>query len=364
MKKNFQNSMVGAARKVLLTMLLALGIGAVFILCIGQNPISAYAALFRGAFGGKLQIGTTLANFGPLLLTSLAFAIAAHGGAFNVGVEGEVYLGGIVAAFIGIYWTALPKPIMLIACFAGAMVIGALWAYIPGALKAHYNVSEVCTTILMNSVALYICSYLVNGSMSAGVANAQSKPVHVRLYQFMKPSSANVGLFISIAVVIVIIYLFYRSNLGFKLRSVGTNPQFSECMGINPKHVFINSMMLSGVLGGLTGCIEILGVHGYYLDNFATNLGFNGMLAALIAKNNLIFTPFIAFFLAILRSGALGMQQSTGVPKSIVDTITAIFIIFATMETLFQGKTREQKKALLKILAHTKVKRQSMGARK
>lgn len=330
--------MLFSIRKILLTILLALAIGGILIICIGQNPLHAYAALFGGAFHGRLQIGNTLASFTPLLLTSIAFVIAAKAGAFNVGVEGEAFLGGIAAAYIGIYWTFLPKPLLLIACFAGAVLIGALWAYIPGALKAYFNVSEVCVTILMNSVALYITSFLVNGPMSAGVANSQSKPVTVTLRQFMIPSSVNTGLFIAVAVSVLVVFMLYKMKAGFKIRVVGTNPQFAEYAGINPRRVFIGSMMLSGALGGLAGCIEILGVHGYFLNNFAYNLGTNGMLAALIVKNNIIFTPFMAFFLAILHSGAMGMQQSTGVPKSIVDTITAIFIIIATMETLFQPR--------------------------
>jgi general nucleoside transport system permease protein len=333
------NSVVVSVERILLTMLLALVIGAICILCIKQNPLEAYAALFRGAFHGKLQVGNTLASFTPLLLTSCAFIIGAKAGAFNVGVEGEVFLGGITAAYIGINWTFLPGPLLLIACFAGAILVGALWAYIPGALKAYFNVSEVCVTILMNSVAVYITSYLVNGPMSAGVANAQSKPVNVTLPQFMPPSSVNTGLFIAVVVVLLVIFMLYKMRFGFKIRVVGTNPQFAEYAGINPRTIFIQSMMMSGAIGGLAGCIEILGVHGYFLDNFAYNLGTNGMLAALIVKSNIIFAPFVSFFLAILHSGAMGMQQATGVPKSIVDTITAIFIIIATMETLFQPKT-------------------------
>lgn len=115
-------------RKILLTMLLALGIGAIFILAIGESPIAAYTALFKGAFNGKLRLGTTLAGFTPLLLTSIAFAVAAQAGAFNVGVEGEVFLGGITAAYIGINWTFLPKPLLMLACFAGAMIVAAAWA--------------------------------------------------------------------------------------------------------------------------------------------------------------------------------------------------------------------------------------------
>lgn len=324
-------------------MILALAIGALFILFIGENPIDAYIALLKGAFDGKLKIGTTLASFTPLLLTSCAFAIAAQAGAFNVGVEGEVFLGGIVAAYIGINWTFLPKPILLLACFAGAIIVSALWAYIPAALRVYYGVSEVCVTILMNSVALYITSYLVSGPMSAGVANAQSLPVTVNLTQFMMPSSVNTGLFIAIAVVVFSIWMLYKTTWGYKIRTVGTNPMHAEYVGINPKKVFINTMMLSGAMGGIAGCIEVLGVHGYFLNNFANGLGSNGMLAALIVKSNMVFAPFMAFFLAVLKSGAMGMQQSTGVPKSIVDTITAVFIIIATMEIVFELKGRKKR---------------------
>lgn len=331
--------------RILLTMLLSLGIGAIFIIAIGENPIDAYIALFKGAFNGKLRLGTTLAGFTPLLLTSIAFAVAAAAGAFNVGVEGEVFLGGITAAYIGINWTFLPAPVLLITCFLGAMAVAAAWAFIPAVLKAYYNVSEVCTTILMNTVALYITSYLVSGPMSAGTANAQSHPVTVTLYQFMKPSSANLGILIAIAVVLLVIFMLYKTSWGYKIRTVGTNPLHADYVGISSKKVFISSMMLSGMIGGIAGCIEVLGVHGYFLNNFATGLGSNGMLAALIVKSNVVATPFMAFFLAALKAGAMGMQQSTGVPKALVDTITAVFIIVATMETLFQfGKRAKMKK--------------------
>ena len=244
-----------------------------------------------------------------------------------------VYL--LVAVVPGIEWQG-PIDILAIAFF--------FLAFIPAVLRAYYNVNEVCTTILMNTVALYITSYLVSGPMSAGTANAQSLPVTVRLYQFMKPSSVNVGIFIAAITVIVIIFMLQKSSWGYKIRTVGLNPTHADYVGIDSKKVFIGAMMLSGMLGGMAGCIEVLGVHGYFLNNFATGLGSNGMLAALIVKNNMVSTPFMAFFLAVLKSGAMGMQQSTGVPKSLVDTITAVFIIIATMETAFQFTKKRKKK--------------------
>ena len=331
--------------RIIVTLLLSLGIGALFIVAIGENPIDAYAALFKGAFDGKLRLGTTLAGFTPLLLASVAFAVAAKAGAFNVGLEGQIFLGAIASAYIGINWTFLPKPLLFLACFVGGALVGAFWGWIPAALKAYYNVSEVCSTILMNTVALYITSYLVSGPMSAGTANAQSHPVTVTLYQFMKPSSANIGLFIAIVLVLAVIFMLYKTTLGYKIRTVGTNPDHADYDGINSKRVFIGSMMLSGALCGIAGCIEVLGVHGYFLNNFATGMGGNGMLAALIVKNNVVASPFMAFFLSVLKAGAMGMQQSTGVPKALVDTITAVFIIIATMETLIQFKAKAKKKA-------------------
>lgn len=339
---------VKSVANVLLPLVLALLVGTIIIVLMGENPIEAYTALIQGAFKGKLKLGTTLASFTPLLLTATAFIIAAKAGAFNVGVEGEVFLGGIVAAYIGINWTFLPAPLLILACFLGAMIVAALWAFIPAALKVYYNVSEVCSTILMNSVALYITNYLVSGPMSAGAANAQSLPVAAPLPQIMKPSSLNVGIFIAIAVTIFMIFLLQKTPLGMKIRMVGTNPENAEFAGINPKHVFIKAMMISGAIGGIAGCIEVLGVHGYFLNNFASGLGNNGMLAALIAKNNIVTAPIIAFFIAVLRSGAMGMQQATSVPKSLVDTITAVFIIFACMEligAIKKSKKKEDKNA-------------------
>lgn len=326
------NKSLNSFLKILFTFFLAILVGAIFILAIGENPIDAYLALLKGALGTKLGRGNVIAGFTPLLLTATAFAVAAKAGAFNVGVEGEVILGGITAAYIGINWGFLSVPLLYLACFTGAIVVAMLWGLIPAILKAYFNVSEVCVTILMNTVALYIGSYLVSGPMSAGVATPQSKPVLVTIPKIMKPSSANMGVFIAILVVLAVIWMTYKTKWGYKIRTVGTNPAHADYAGINSKKVFIGAMLLSAALGGVAGCIEVLGVHGYYLDGFARDLGTNGMLAALIVKSNMLFTPFVAFFLAVLKAGAMAMQQATSVPKSIVDTISAVFIIIATMD--------------------------------
>ncbi len=331
---------------LLLTTLVSILIGAVIMLILGHNPIEAYFQLFKGAFVGKLNLGTTLQKFVPLLLTAIAFAVSSRAGVFNVGVEGELYLGAIAAAWVGFTFTSIPGPLLILLCIGVAALIGALWSYIPSSLKAYLGVNEVCVTILMNYVAKYITSYLVNGPWSAktGVPQTPAIAAQAKLTQFMKPSQANTGLFIGIAVVIIVFWILTRSKWGYKFTTVGLNPFHAEYVGINPKKSIINAMYLSGAVGGIAGALEVLGTYGYFLDNFSSGIAFDGMLAALIVKNDIKMVPFMAFFLAVLKSGALGMERYTGVPKSIVDTIIAIFIIFATMEALFAFNKKRKAK--------------------
>ena len=339
-----QSTFIRSLTRIILTILLSFFIGSIIILAIGENPLTVYGVLFSGAFKGQLGIGSTLAMFTPLLLTSTAFALAAQAGAANVGVEGEVFLGGLVAAYIAGFWTNLPKPLLYILAFGGAMLVGALWALIPALLRVYLRVSEICVTILMNSVAIFLASYFVAGPMSAGATFSQSPPAVIRLTQFFRPSRLNTGIFISIFAFVLMWVLMKKTTLGFRIRMTGTNPSFTETVGLKPKQSFIIAMMISGALGALAGCIEILGVHGTYLDNFGANLGTNGMLISLIVDNQIMGVPFMAFFLAILRNGAMAMQQATNVPKSIVDMISALFIIFATMNITFNFVSKRKKK--------------------
>lgn len=344
MQRTEQSAFVKSLTRIILTILLSFLIGSIIILAIGENPFTVYGVLFSGAFKGELGIGSTLAMFTPLLLTATAFALAAQAGAANVGVEGEVFLGGLVAAYIAGFWTNVPKPILFVLTFAGAMLIGALWALIPALLRVYLRVSEICVTILMNSVAIFLSSYFVAGPMSAGATFSQSPPAVIRLTQFFRPSRLNTGIFISALAFILVWALMKKTTLGFRIRMTGTNPNFTETVGLKPKKSFVTAMMMSGALGALAGCIEILGVHGAYLDNFGAGLGSNGMLISLIVDNQILGVPFMAFFLAILRNGAMAMQQATNVPKSIVDMISALFIIFATMNIAFNFVSKRRQK--------------------
>ncbi len=334
---------------LLMTIVVSLLLGAILILMIGENPLVAYVELFKGAFATKLGFGTTLQKFIPLLLTSIAFAFAARVGAFNVGVEGEMYLGAITAAWIGHSMQDMPAPLIVIFAMLGAVAIAVAWGFIPAALKVYVGVNEVCVTILLNYVAKYITSFLVNGPMSArsGVPQTPVLPGGILFTQFLKPSQVHTGIFLALFVSAFLIWYALKSKAGYKYETVGLNPKHADYVGIDSKKMIIKAMLISAAIGGFTGFLEVFGVYGYFLDNFSSGLAFDGMMAALIVKNDLKMVPFMAFFLAALKSGALGMERYTGVPKSIVDTIIAIFIIFACMEALFSfiGRRKAAKQA-------------------
>ena len=219
---------------VLFSIIVCIVLSGIVMAFMGENPFEVYAQLFKSAFIGNFNLGTTIEKFVPLLLTGLAFIVSSRVGVFNVGVEGELYLGAIAAAYVGYTLKGMPSLLHILVCFLVAMIIGALWAFIPGFLKAFYNVNEVCVTILMNYVAIYITSYLVSGPLSGKTGISQTKPIEKSavLMKILKPSRANAGIFIAIAVCILVYYLFKKTKLGFEIRSTGMNPHFSEYVGI------------------------------------------------------------------------------------------------------------------------------------
>lgn len=316
------------------------------MLVLGHDPIAGYIALFKGAFKGNLSLGTTLQKFIPLLLTSLAFATAAKVNVFNVGVEGELYLGALASAWLGYQIQSLPKLVAITICIVFAVVIGMMWATIPAFLKANWGVNEICVTILMNYIAMYFTSYVVNNRFSANTGVAQSPPLprEMMLTKLLKPSQLTTAIFIALITAVVLIWVMRKTKLGYQIRTVGQSEKHAEYAGIKSKKTIVIAMMISGALGGLAGALEIFGVFGYFLDGFSAGLAFDGMLVALIVKNDLFMIPVLSLFVAVLKSGALGMERSTGIPKSVIDMIIAIFIIFATMETLFAFIRKRKKK--------------------
>jgi simple sugar transport system permease protein len=328
----------------LFSVIIAFIIGGVIIFSMGYNPLMVYGQMIKGAFGSSFNFGGTLEKFVPIFLTAIAFYMATSVNQFNVGVEGQMYLGAIAAAWVGFSFAGLPPLFHSILCFAAAITAGGLWALVPAILKTSFKVNEICTTILLNYVAVLFTSYLVNGPLSAekGIATTPFVSESVFLPRILEPSRANMGLLIALLLYIFLGWMLSNTAIGFQFRSTGANVQFSEYVGINTRAVILSGMFTSGAIGGIAGGIQVLGVHHAFLDGFSSEIASFGMLAALISGGKYTMLLVMSLFLGVLKNGALGMQRFTDLRASLVDVIIAVFILITAMDWI--GGLRERRK--------------------
>ncbi|NLY46448.1 MAG: ABC transporter permease [Tissierella sp.] len=323
-----------------LSIFASLLIGVLIMVINGKNPIVGYSALVTGSFGSTYNIATTFAKTVPLVLTGLGTAIAFRAGIFNVGGEGQLYLGGFAAAYIGITFTKLPPMIGIpLAILAGA-VAGAAYGYIPAILKVKYKVDEVITTIMLNTVAALFTGYLVNHPFATTQGKMGATEIIAEQYQFsklIKLSTLNTSIFYMAAIALIIYYLMEKTSFGYELKMTGQNSQFARYGGINDKKQMIVAMLISGGLCGMAGVFEVLGVHYRFLQNISPGYAFDGMLIALIVKNNPIGIILMSIFFGALKTGSISMENATGIPSELVLVIQSIIILFIAGEAGFKN---------------------------
>ncbi len=318
--------------------LLALLIGALLILFIGKSPLVAYGALLKGAFGSKRDIAEMLINVTPLIFTGLSVAFSFKCGLFNIGAEGQFIMGQIVAAWIGFSLTGLPTVIHMPLAFLSGVLAGALWAALPGYLKAKLGVHEVINTIMMNYLALYFSHYLVMGVLQEPGPIPQTPPVQAaaRLWRILPGTRLHFGLILALGAVWLIYYLLFKTTLGYEIRAVGINPHAARYGGINVSKDIVIAMSISGALAGAAGAVQALGVQFRFLDLFGfVGYGFDGIAVALLGRNHPFGVLIAATLFGTLARGAITMQSIAKIPKQIIGIIQAtIVIIVAADEVL------------------------------
>ena len=321
--------------QVLLTLLVALVMGALVMEFSGKDSLEAYQVLLQSALGSKTAIANTLLAATPLIFSGLGAAIAFRAGVFNVGVEGAIYVGAFAAAWVGFTFLELPGAVLIFLCVLLAAVVGGIWCYFPGVLKARLDVDEIVTTIMLNYVAILFTSYLVNYPfLLPGLSNAMSAEVapQALLPRLAPPSQLTTGFLIAVAAAFVIAFLFKRLRLGFELRTVGDNPLFARWSGIPVPGVIERVMFISGLLGGLAGAVQVLGVNYRFVANFSPGYGFTGIAIALLARNSPLGTLLAALLFGILRSGSSTMEIFTDVPRDLITVLEATVILFVALE--------------------------------
>ncbi len=314
----------------------------------GYDPVMAYIALWNGIFGDMYSIGETIRQISPYILAGLAVAFAFRTGLFNIGVEGQLIVGWFAAAYVGMAFE-LPKFIHLPLALLAAALAGALWGLIPGILKATLHVHEVIVTIMMNYIALHTVNALIKAVSEGGYKTAKIHPTASLRSDFLSNltdfSTLHYGIFVALAMVVVMWFILEKTKTGFELKSVGFNDNASQYAGMNVKKNIILSMVVSGAFAGLGGAMEALGTFGNMVTRSGfSGIGFDGIAVALLGANTPLGVIFGASLFGSLKYGAGNMPNEAGVPIEIVSIVIALIIFFVASGYIIRVLLSKMKK--------------------
>ncbi|MEW8972149.1 ABC transporter permease [Mesobacillus jeotgali] len=326
----------------LISIFLGLVAGGILMLFIGSNPIEGYSYLLQGALKNLERIGNTLATATPLVFTGLSVAFAFRTGLFNIGASGQMLVGGLAATAVALTFD-FSRPILLMVMVLAGLVAGALWAFIPGLLKAKFNVHEVVSTIMMNWIAYWTIYYIVPGYFKGEFLETESKKLAESetlrtpfLTEMFDGSYINLGLFLAVIAVIIIAFIIDKTTLGFELKAVGFNRFAAEYAGMKVNRNIILSMLISGALAGVGGVALYTGNASSIQIGILPAQGYDGIAVALLGANHPVGVFFAAVLFGILYSGTGFMNAMTEIPPELANTIIAIIIYFAATSVMIE----------------------------
>jgi len=287
------------------------------------DPKPVYTAIY--AFTDSLTLST------PYIFAGLAVALGFRCGLFNIGAEGQFFMGALGAAFVGYSITGLPWFIHLPLALVGGAVAGAIWGAIPGYLKAKFGAHEVVNTIMMNWIAFRLSDWLLNGPMKARGFRPVTPNIEVTAELprfFPDPLRFNWGFPLALLFAFLVYWFLFKTTLGFEVRAVGANPDAAKYSGMSVVRNFVLVMTLSGALAGLAGATQVLGTDHWVGQGFSAGFGFDSIALALLGKSHPLGVVLAALLFGILRGGATSMQSMAGIPIHIVSVIQGMVIIF------------------------------------
>ena len=320
------------------SVLCGFAVAAIAILVTGSSPLDAYTALFQGAFTNERAFPETLVAMIPYIFLGLAVALGFRAGLFNIGAEGQFYLGAIFGVLAGYNVHGLPGILHIPLALGFGMLGGFIWAAVPGLLKARFGAHEVITTIMLNYVAFQLTDFLINkGVMSDKHSTAPRTPFidsAAQLPIVVPGSRLHLGLILALIAVPVLWFLIQRTTIGFRIRTVGFSQGAARAAGISVAWTLVITMGISGALAGLAGADEILGVSHYMPSSFSVGYGFDSIAVALLARSNPWAILPSAFLFGAMRNGAAFMQLQTQVSSDLISIVQATVIMFVAAPAL------------------------------
>jgi simple sugar transport system permease protein len=323
-----------AARSIgapILGVLAGLLVGAILIWLAGDDPVTAYKVMLEGAFGGQRQITETILKAVPLLIMALGLTVAFRSKMWNIGGEGQYFLGALGGVIVGLaFQDSLPAVILIPLMLLASMVGGALWAGLAVILKIKFGISEIISTIMLNFIAEFFILFLAREPMkdpesylpqTAALRGAARLPT-------LLGTRLNVGVIIALLLVPLVYVLLWKMPIGLRIRAIGSNQRVAKYAGMNVIFGLSFAMMFSGALAGITGIIEVSTLHLRLQNGISGGYGFTGILVALLGRLHPIGVLIAAFFFAALSNGAQTMHSIYGMPISLAQVIQGLIVIF------------------------------------
>lgn len=322
--------------------------GMFLIALAGASPIAAVGMFFKGIFGNSSSFCEVFVKATPLILAGLGCAVAFKTGFFNIGAEGQFYMGAVIAAWISLNLTQLPGGVRIILSILAGFVVGGLWALIAAVLKAKFRISEIIVTIMLNYIAINFTGLAVRTFL---MDPAGSVPQSARIEAdaafglLMPPARINAGLFIALAAVVLVWIILEKTTVGYEIKVVGFNRRAAQCNGISAMKNIILSAALSGGLAGLAGVIEVLGIQKKLLEGISADCGYTAVLVALLASNHPVGVLFVAIGFAAMQVGANSMQRQMGVPSAIVNILMGLLVLLILGKQIFRRLIKNRAEA-------------------
>jgi general nucleoside transport system permease protein len=350
--RSLQRRLIDAAAVPLGALLLAFLVGSVLIVLSSLRtsgsldlalPLAAYSAMLEGAglYGNVNGLVNTVVQSIPLVLGGLAVGVGFKAGLFNIGAKGQYLIGAVASAGVGAAVANWPSPLAITTAILAGGLAGAAWGFIPGALKAWTGAHEVVITIMLNTIAAATISYLISGPLLAtGFSFDRTGDIGNAALPIIFGRNLHAGVFLAVIAVPAIWWLLNRSTLGFEIRTVGANPSAARYAGMRPGFITIFTMSLCGLLAGLGGASEILGINHFVSAGYDSNVGFDAITVALLGRANPIGIAFAALLFGAMRAGSGLMQINTGIPVEIVDILQAIVLLFIAADVIVRRVLR------------------------
>ena len=279
-------------------------------------PFRAYSALWEGSLGSATGRVSTLVQTAPLILAGLGVGLAFKAGLFNIGAQGQFLLGATATVAAAVAFQDFGPAVAIPVSLTAGLLVGALWGFIPGFLKAFSGAHEVVTTIMLNFIALALMSWIISGPLRLPKSPQPVTPnVGDAALPILIGRDGHMGILIAFAAVPIIWFLLNRTTLGFEIRAVGANPDAARYAGMKPRRLIVLTMSLAGLLAGLAGSINILGINHQMNATFSTTVGFDAITVALLGRSNPIGIMLAALLFGLMRAGSGLMQIQAGVPR-------------------------------------------------